>query len=283
MALAPAEAAERAPAPALETVLERAAREVLRLESELALVVAEEQYEQRLTPEGDSAVRRRKALVSDVMWRPTGDDLVWAFFRDVTSEDGGAVVDRDVGLRLLFSTASPRDAYKIAMDILDSNARFNLGRKERTLNVPTLALGLLHPRNQPRFRWKKAGERTEQGRRFWVVDFEETARPTVIRSQGGANYPCRGSAWIDPDAGIVARTAIELDEGRGAIPTSLAVSYRHEPRLACWLPSEMKEKYGTPSRLRAGRFISGELVEAIARYSRYRRAEVELPGIQPIR
>jgi hypothetical protein len=45
----------------------------------------------------------------------------------------------------------------------------------------------------------------------------------------------------------------------------------------------MKEKYGTPSRLRAGRFISGELVEAIARYSRYRRAEVELPGIQPIR
>jgi hypothetical protein len=171
------------------------------------------------------------------------------------------------------------------LEILESNARFNLGAKRRTLNVPTLGLSLLHPRNQARFRWSKHGERTEQGRRLWVVHFDETAKPTVVRSQGGVDYPCRGSAWIDPEIGFVARTAIELDDGRGAIPTSLTVSYRLEPRLGCWLPSEMKEKYGSPARIRMrqSRFVAGELVEAAATYSRYRRAEVELEGIRPIR
>lgn len=281
----PARAAERAPAPSLHEVLERAGRQVVRLESELALVVAEEHYEQKLIPEGDSVVRRRKALVSDVLWRPTGDSLVWAFFRDVKSEDGVSVADRDVSLRLLFSSASPGDACQIAMEILESNARFNIGRRERTVNIPTLGLSLLHPRNRPRFQWRKHGERTEQGRRLWVVDFDEVARPTVVRSPGRADYPCRGSAWLDPDSGAVARTAVELDEGRGAIPTSLTVSYHREPRLDSWLPFEMKEKYGTPSRIRLRQpgVISGELVEATARYSRYRKAEVELDGIRPIR
>ena len=62
----------------------------------------------------------------------------------------------------------------------------------------------------------------------------------------------------------------------GHDPVLIETSFRHEAALACWLPAEMKETYGG----RAPR-PGSERLEAVARYSAWRRAHVEVEVIIP--
>jgi hypothetical protein len=69
-------------------VLAAAGRYVARLEEELAVLVADETYEQALFIGRDGSARQRRTIVSEVAWVPTGDAFVWAFFRDVRERAG---------------------------------------------------------------------------------------------------------------------------------------------------------------------------------------------------
>ena len=54
--------------------------------------------------------------------------------------------------------------------------------------------------------------------------------------------------------------------------------YAHDDRLGSWLPTQMREAYGIRSR------SSREpCLEAVARYSGWRRAQVEVQVILPVR
>ncbi len=64
----------------------------------------------------------------------------------------------------------------------------------------------------------------------------------------------------------------------GAGPVSIETVYAPDDRMGFWLPREMREWYGSRSRS-AGE----ERVEAVARYSAWRRAEVEVQVILPVR
>jgi len=263
------------PTPALSEVLRRAGEQAAASEEKLAVTVAQEEYQQGLMLGRDNTPRARRTIVSDVLWLPTGDAMVWAFFRDVAAVDGQPVRDRAARLEQLFAGGATLEARQRATEILNEGARYNLGTR-RTVNSPTLALSALHPRNQARFRFRTSGIDDSHGVRAVKVRFSETARPALIHTSKGEDVPASGVLWIEPTEGALIASELRLDV-RG-FPVEIEVLYRREPRLGAWLPAEMRESYGGRSR------SAGEdRLEATARYSGYRRAEVELTGIQPVR
>ena len=104
--LPPAALAAGPPQPPLHQLLDRAGRYVETLEEQLAVVVGEETYEQYLFLGPASSPNVRRSLVSDVAWVPTGDSMVWAFYRDVRAVDGKPIGDRVARLEALFPRAA---------------------------------------------------------------------------------------------------------------------------------------------------------------------------------
>jgi len=269
----------RAAPPKVEDVVRRAGERVVALETGLALATAKERYAQTLlSADMESVARERRELVSDVVWVPTGDPLVWAFFRDVLSVDGRPVEGREGRLYELFSVGPAREARDRAQGILEESARYNLGT-HRTVNSPTVAVTFLHPRNQRRFRFRGGGAGTLEGTPVVTVRFDEITRPTLTRTANGDDIPARGVLSITPEIGIVVASELRFDVPRVG-PVEITVRYGLQPRLDAWLPLEMHETYGD---LRPGTRSHQERVEVEATYSDYRKGEVELQGIQPIR
>jgi hypothetical protein len=265
-----------APQPArLEDVLALAGRYVARLEEELAVLIADETYAQRLFIGPDGSARQRRSLDSDVAWVPTGDAMVWALFRDVREVDGASVRDREARLEQLFPSGVTPAGRERAQEILDESSRYNLGRR-RTVNNPTIALSFLHPRNQARFSFRLAGEDEREGVATWKVRFAEKQRPTLTRTTRGDDVPARGLLWIEPGAGALVTSRLEMSPP-GLGPVSIETVYAPDDRMRVWLPREMQEVYGNQSRS-----AGDERVEAVARYSRWRRAQVEVQPIVPV-
>ena len=269
----------------LVPVLDRAARYVLDYERTFDDIAAEESYTQwssntrntartsareiALTCSVSACRRQTKA---EVVFVRLAGSVPWGTFRDVYEVDGQEVNDREGRLVELFSTSSPAGATQRARAILNESARYNIGPAIRTINFPTLSLMFLHPRNQARFAWTRGGTRRFGNVEAVEVDFEEVSRPTIVDQNGHGDLPAEGRFWIDPARGTVVRAETKFTfEGRRA-RARVATQYRPEPRLAMWVPSEMREQYddlpGTPDPV----FHASS--EAIARYSNFRRFTV---------
>ena len=264
------------PCPSKDELLDRAGRYVAGIEQELAVLVGDEAYSQYSYWGTSPMHRTKRVLASDVAWVPTGDAMVWAFYRDVRSVDGKEVRDRSARLEALFPEGQTPAANARAMQILDESSRYNLGQ-QRTVNSPTLALTLLHPRNRKRSSFEVSGGGRKEGVQACKLLYEERKRPTLISNPDGEDVPARGTFWIEPGSGAVVASSLEL-ETPGHDPVLIETSFRHEAALACWLPAEMRETYGS----RAPR-SRGERIEAVARYSAWRRAHVEIEVIIPKR
>jgi hypothetical protein len=184
------------PPPRLEDVLTAAGRHVSSLEQELTVLVADEGYAQSLFIGREDSARVRCSITSDVAWVPTGDPLVWAFFRDVRDVDGAPVRDREARLERLFPSGPTPAGRERAQQILEESSRYNLGRR-RTVNSPTIALSFLHPRNQSRFDFRIVGPDEKEGAATWKTRFAERERPTLTRTPRGDDVPARGLLWID--------------------------------------------------------------------------------------
>ena len=264
-------AAAGPPPPPLDELLGRAGRTVADLEERLAAVVGDERYQQALYLGRDNSARQRRTLDSDVAWVPTGDPMVWAFYRDVRSADGKAVRDRTARLEALFPPGWTAEARGRAQAILAESARYNLGTR-RTVNSPTLALTCLHPRNQPRFDWRVVGGEDRNGVPCWKVRFGEQRQPMLVRSASGKDIPIRGLLWIEGDRGAVVASRAEMTAWFG--PAVIETDYRLDERLGFWLPAEMREAYGNRVR-----YAGDERVEARATYSAWRRAAAQVEDI----
>jgi hypothetical protein len=262
------------PCPPVRELVDRANRYVAALESQLAVLVGDETYRQRYYYGTSSLPRQERALRSEVAWVTTGDAMVWAFYRDVATVDGEPVGDRGARLEALFPEGATESARARAQQVLDESSRYNLGRR-RTVNNPTLALTLLHPRNRERVSFKASGSGKRQDVPVCELRYEERKRPTLISNPRGDDLPARGELWIEPGSGAVVATTLEL-QAPGLGPAAIETTFRHEPALSCWLPADMTESYGYRNR-RGG----GELVEAQARYAGWRRAHVEIEVVIP--
>ena len=151
--------------PSLAAVLERTQAYLERCYEKLTLVRATERSQQTARFRNDPVTNVRnpsttsagRVLVSDVLWVPSEEPGLLAFYRDVYSVDGTPVRDRADRLLRLFPEGATAKGREQANEILDESARFNLGRGRWNANFPTLALGFLYGQSRARFEFRERG------------------------------------------------------------------------------------------------------------------------------
>jgi hypothetical protein len=287
-----------APTPAaaqdtLAVVLQRASVYATQYRRQMSSLVAEETYVQDFRPamgatttidgKGTLPVSHRELKSDFLMVRP-GDRYIE--FRDVFEVDGTPVRDRQERLTTLFLSAKDNSAQVQA--IAQEGARFNIGNVFRNFNTPTLALIILEPEQQARFRFRRVDPKQRPalarnvefaegaGEDLWIVEYRETQPGTLIRRLGGGDMPATGRFWINGGTGRV--LASELVVGDPLVQGTIDVFYGGQlGGLA--VPAEMRERY-VNNRDRA-------VTTGVATYGRVRRfgvtATEDIPPIGPSR
>jgi hypothetical protein len=273
------------PPTGLGELLDRASRYVESFQRNFGSVVAEERYQQtlrRVLGANTTSVQRggmgpvETVLVSDfLLVQVPGEG--WLPFRDVFERDGKQVRDRQERLAALFLKGSSRSAFDQARAIMSESARYNIGNVSRNINVPTLPLPFLLAQNRPRFSFKPGTprrcsgcpERESKDKRDgnvpgFVIEFNETARPTFISTTNGHDLPVSGRFWVDESDGTVLRTELHaLDTN---VEAHITVTYEPDPSIGIRVPVRMEE------RIRRAR--DPMEIRGIATYSRFRHFQV---------
>jgi hypothetical protein len=290
--------ADRGEEPSLAVVLQRAGAYVTEFQQRLSGIVAEEHYVQDATsfnnrrrtcgphpdPTGLScgsimALPIRTALKSDLLLVRVPGATRWAEFRDVFEADGVRVRDRAERLTQLFLGRDPVSAREQLGRILDASARFNIGEIERNINTPMFALQFLEASNQKRFKFSRSrngkpdtfarpetpGDAFRTSTEVWVVDYEETAPQTLVRTDDRRDFPMRGRFWIEPASGRVMMS--EIVARNKTVDATIDVSYQSEPVVGMFVPVEMREDYKNRS---------GWHITANATYGRFRQFTVNV-------
>ena len=278
-ALGVLQAAPRTEQPSLDTVLERSAKYVSLLHAQLSSIVAEETYVQEVRGNDleSSTGTKRRTLRSDLLLLKPAALPRYVEYRDVFEVDGAAVRDRQERLTALFLEPGRTSDERLRAIVAES-ARHNIGGIPRNINTPMLALSFLKADLQPRFRFRhlrgtapelRAGLQRDADpavfrvtAEMWGIEFRETKRPTVIRTNDGRDFLARGRFWIDPATGVVLIS--QLDMNNGAVSGTINVSYQSEPLLGFRVPVEMRERYAAGSTV----------IDGTATYGRFRRFEV---------
>jgi hypothetical protein len=222
--------------PTLPGLLEAAGGYVATYEARMAAFVFEEDYRQQVRCQFGGVRPQARRLRSEVVVVNTAD-LGWVGFRDVFEVDGQPVRDRQDRLQQLF-VAAGADVLARARAIADEGARFNLGGTARNLNYPTMALLFLREGHQRRSRFSRGGSERVDGVLTWSVRFEETQRPTLIRSQND-DVSASGEFWIEPASGRVWRSRLRVDEARAT--GTMDVRYGPRTGFDVLMPVSMEE------------------------------------------
>ncbi len=249
---------------------------------QLSTVLADEHYEQEYTEWSigtHTPVPQRRTVDSDFLFLRLPGNGAWLGLRDTYRVDGTDVRDADAGFLPTLRTGGANE-FAEAKRIATDNARSNLGDIVRTINVPTTTLDFLTERYRSHFRFSKSGEERSRGHVSWVLHFDETARPTIVRTVRGANQRARGTISVDPLTGAVERTVLDLgDDSRAEefVKTRISVTYAPEPSLGMLVPVEMVESYYRP----ATHEFAQLQIDAHATYSRFRRFQVSARILEP--
>lgn len=222
-------------------------------------LVAHEEYVQNAT-DRRGMVEHQVTTAELVMVRLQGA-ASWVTFRDILTVNKRPVRDREERLLKLLQSPEP-NALTQARRIAQESARFNLGRIKRTINLPDMALEYLQPRHGARIRFEALRNETIDGQPVVVLRFRELAGPSVVRDVRGADLLAGGRVWAEPGSGAIVRT--ELLVGDRVSKGTCTVEFRIDPRLGIRVPIKMTERYG----------MTGETIDAVARYSDFRRFTV---------
>ena len=237
--------------PPLQTILDRVTDYVVRFENTIQGIVAEERYVQD-SDKSDRPFVTHRELKSDLLLvRADGSDFGYAQFRDVFQVDGDAVRDRTDRLTKLFIDRS-LSSHKLASEIMNESARYNIGTVERNINVPLIGLMLLDPMHRARFKYSVSTEHKGVPRGMpkspsftlpgdtWEVEFEETATPTLVKGDD-QDAKSHGRLWVDPDTSRVLLTEFIVEAK--TVRSTIRVSYQSEPIAGVLVPVEMRETY----------------------------------------
>jgi hypothetical protein len=245
-------------------IVERAAAYVADYREKLAMVVAEERYQQEVRypapPMSRSRdITTRAVLVSDFLLVRNGDDR-WVPFRDVFEHNGDTVRDRQERLSALFLD-DRTTAFDRARRITDESARYNIGNLSRNINVPTLALEFLTDAHRGRFSFESDGA---AGTEVRVIRYQERQGPFYIATTGNRGLPASGRFWIHVPTGRVERT--ELKTSDRDLDAVITVTYRDDEAAGLWVPGRMDEAYVQKA--------DRSEIRGTAVYSRYRRFQI---------
>jgi hypothetical protein len=268
-------------APELAELMRRVGDYVVEYERSFSDLVAEETYAQRVAPwvwKGDGTQRRfvractvcKRTTRADLVFVRLSGEIPWASYRDVFEVDGRKVREHEQRLVKLLSNPSA-DAQEQARKLLAASAEYNIGPVKRTVNLPTLPLLFLLPRNQERFEYRLGGRRMIGTTEAVELVFRETSRPTFVRGPWNADLPAQGRFWVNAARAAVARSEVEFDFGAEA-EAHVSTDYRPEPALAMWVPAEMREHFADAPRAKVKTFQAP--FNGVARYERFRRFTV---------
>ena len=246
-------------------------------------LLVEETYEQSVTPFSLKYDKTQRAAVrvanctvckqktrADLVFVRLAGEIPWASYRDVFEVDGKKVRRYEQRLVKLLKDPSP-DAQEQARKLLAASAAYNIGPVKRTVNLPTLPLLFLLPRNQGRFLFR-LGERRMIGATEAVeLIFRETSRPTLVKGPSNADLLAQGRFWVNASRAAVVRSEVEFAFGAEA-EARVTTDYRPEPTLAMWVPAEMKERFADVPSAKVKTFPAP--FDGVARYERFRRFTV---------
>jgi hypothetical protein len=118
----------------------------------------------------------------------------------------------------------------------------------RTINVPIMALLFFERTVQPRLKFEqgKAGnvkrfDGLAEPSAIWMIEYQETAKGTMVRGTNDRDIPSRGRIWLDSSNGRVLRT--EMISEDTSLRAEINVSYKTESGLDLLVPDEMREIY----------------------------------------
>jgi hypothetical protein len=260
--------------PPLQAILSSVTDYVVRFENTIQGIVAEEHYTQD-SDKSDRPFVTHRELKSDLLLvRSDSGNFGYVQFRDVFNVDGDAVRDRNDRLTKLFLDPS-MSARRQAAEIMSESARYNIGSIERNINVPLIALMLLDPMYRSHFKYSVDTDRKgvprgmpkssafTLGADAWVIEFDETATPTVVRGDD-QDAKSHGRVWVDPATNRVLMTEMVVDAK--TVRSTIRVSYQSEPIAGLLLPVEMRETYVVKKRFYT--------LEGTATYGNFRQFNV---------
>ena len=246
---------------------------VERFQRELPSIVAEEHYVQVVTSTNstsvddasgrlDAVASGTRVLRSDVMMVTLPGAIGWVLFRDVFEVDGQRIRDREG--RLLALLQSPNaDAMAQARRLAAESARYNLGRVQRTTNLPDSALLYLKAASASRMKFDAPRASSPvDGAETVVIRFRETGRPSIVTSLRGSNVPASGQVWAHAATGAIVKIEYKLSDM--STDGVFVVEFAFDELSGLRLPAKMTERYVSPS----------EDVRATAQYSNVRRFNV---------
>lgn len=254
--------------PSLTEVVRRMSAYVGAYGEKASIVVATERYTQDVSGSPPAARAEHRTTVADFAIVRAQGLGGWVGFRDVIEVDGQSLSDRtDRLIQVLTSAAGARDE---ARRLSAESARFNIGSIFRDFNVPTSALFFFTPENIERFKFSRRHVAADD---TWEIAFQETERPTLIRTPEGRAVPTHGSVWVHAATGIVVRTRLVMTQfgapsrpgQRGSASAEIDVTYSRVPALEMWLPATMSEVYEVV------RGSTSDRTNTEARYSGYRQ------------
>lgn len=262
----PASPAQTAQALTVPDLLERVGGYLATFEKDYARGIADERYKQTLKQKRverltDKTATQTREIKSDILAAPdTGSR--WLSFRDVYSVDGRPVRDRDTRLEKLFAAAGA-NRFSEARRIADEGARFNLGTISRNINQPSMPVTFITSENRARSAFRIARRDVVDGVDVVVIEFEETTRPTLVKS-GSRDIPGTGSFWIEPKTGRVMKASVKFESP--LFTAEMLVTFGLVDKLKMWVPVEMTET--------ASNAI--ETVTGLAVYTNYRRFDTSV-------
>jgi hypothetical protein len=252
----------------LEDVLRRMRGAVVEYEHDLAGLVLQEDYEQRVLSE-EGSVLQQQVLRSHYLVFQLPPEESWFACREVFEVNGEPVIGYSERLQGILTLDA--SAVDLAYKIYEESARYNLGDVRRTFNLPTFALAIFRPSYREHLRFTKLGEEPMHGAPAWVIGFDEAGPPMFIATPAGKGLRVRGRVWVAPADGRILRTELVVGgERRMRDRASVKVTFRFAPSVQLWVPDVMVEEYVQRRRGRSNT-ISGRAV-----YSQPRR--LETPG-----
>ena len=254
--------------PSVDDLREKATAYLTQFIDRFSSVVAEERLVQESTSlpsvsgsgtarRMDVAIPQRREIHSDFLFVRRAATEHWLVYRDTFEVDGRAVGDRsDRLMKLLMSPSLSNEA--LAVKVAQESSRYSLGAGVRSVDDPILALIFLQPTYHPRFRFTRGARDRAVGPDVWMVNYQEHARPTVVRAQSAGDAPSTGRLWIDAPTGRVLKTDLRVSTSQ------IVTTFTWDESLGVAVPTEMHDAYT----------VGRTDFRATATYSRFRRFDV---------
>lgn len=254
--------------PSVDELRERATTYVVQFIDRFSSIVAEERLVQEAsslpTKSGtgtsqklDVPTTQRRVLRSDFLFIRRAATEEWHVYRDAFEVDGRPVRDRGARLMKLLTTPSLSDE-ALAIKVAQESARYSLSPTLRSVDDPILVLVFLQPNYYQRFRFSRGARDRDLGPDVWAINYQEQAKPTVVRGRNNVDAPSNGRVWIDAATGRILKTELRV------AASQIQTTFRWDESLGVAVPAEMHDSYG----------IGSTDFRATATYSGFRRFDV---------